>query len=41
MSITADKIPEVFEQQNINNRAVTPLPSILYSCFSTHKTVYS
>jgi len=25
MSITADKIPEVFEQQNINNRAVTSL----------------
>jgi len=25
MSITADEIPEVFEQQNINNRAVTPL----------------
>jgi len=25
MSITADEIPEVFEQQSINNRAVTPL----------------
>jgi len=25
MSITTDKIPEVFEQQNINNKAVTPL----------------
>jgi len=25
MSITADKIPKAFEQQNINNRAVTPL----------------
>jgi len=25
MSITADKIPEVFEQRNIKNRAITPL----------------
>jgi len=25
MSITADEIPEAFEKQNINNRAVTPL----------------
>jgi len=25
MLIVADKIPEVFEQQNINNRAMTPL----------------
>jgi len=25
MSITTDKIPEVHEQQNINNRAITPL----------------
>jgi len=25
MSITADKIPEVFEQQNVTKRAVTPL----------------
>jgi len=25
LSITSDKIPEVFEQQNINNRAITPL----------------
>jgi len=25
MSIVADKIPEVFEKHNINNRAVTPL----------------
>jgi len=25
MSITTDKIPEVFEQQNITQRAVTPL----------------
>jgi len=25
MSITADEIPEVFEKQNIKNRAMTPL----------------
>jgi len=25
MSITADEIPEAFEKQNINNRAMTPL----------------
>jgi len=25
MSITADKIPEVFEQQNINNKTINPL----------------